>query len=164
MIFRPSIGNYNYNPLIKFNVINIINFVVVSSIEEPVPGWVDNFNGPLGMLVACGIGLLRTNHADPDVKTDVIPVDVTVRSLLIAAYKLATTQCNIKMVKDEVEVINCANASINSISLGEIIEFGKVKIRSNPFEKCLWLPEGSITRCAVWHYIRVSKLCLINLN
>ncbi|KAM7349768.1 putative fatty acyl-CoA reductase CG5065 [Cochliomyia hominivorax] len=138
MVFRPSI--------------------VVSSIEEPVPGWVDNFNGPLGMLVACGIGLLRTNHADPDVVSDVIPVDVTVRSLLIAAYKLATDQNENRILSKEVEVINCANASINSISIGDIIEFGKVQIRSNPFEKCLWLPEGSITRCAVWHYIRFFTL------
>ncbi|XP_065365046.1 putative fatty acyl-CoA reductase CG5065 [Calliphora vicina] len=138
MVFRPSI--------------------VVSSIEEPIPGWVDNFNGPLGMLVACGIGLLRTNHADPDIVTDVIPVDVTVRSLLISAFKLATTQRNLRPISDEVEVINCANASINCITLGEIIKLGKIQIRKNPFEKCLWLPEGSITRCVVWHYIRFFTL------
>lgn len=107
------------------------------------------------MLVACGIGLLRTNHADPDLVTDVIPVDITVRGLLISAYKLANRQAGTKTKSNEVEVINCANATLNCITFGEIIKLGKAQIRKNPFEKCLWLPEGSITRCAVWHYIRV---------
>lgn len=30
--------------------------IVISSMEEPFPGWVDNFNGPVGLLLACGIG------------------------------------------------------------------------------------------------------------
>lgn len=127
----------------------------MSSVEEPVPGWVDNFNGPIGMLVACGVGILRTNHGDPDVINDLIPVDVTVRSLLTAAYKLSTQNKN-NHTLDEVEVINCANSSLNSITIGEVIDLGKKEIRKNPFEKCLWVPDGSITRCAVWHLIRVN--------
>lgn len=133
--------------------------LVVSSVEEPVPGWVDNFNGPLGMLVACGIGLLRTNYGDPNTVCDMIPVDVTVRTLLIAAFKLAATasHTNMNRISNQVEVINCANAAINCISIGQIIDLGKVLIRRNPFEKCLWLPEGSLTKCIVWHYIRVGE-------
>ena len=133
----------------------------MSSIEEPSPGWVDNFNGPIGMLMACGVGILRTNHGDPDVINDLIPVDVTVRSLLIAAYKLSNRIHNNQNI-DELEVINCANSSINSISIGQVIELGKKEIRKNPIEKCLWLPGGSITRCAVWHLIRVYKKLLTN--
>ncbi len=30
--------------------------IVISAMEEPIPGWVDNFNGPIGLLLACGIG------------------------------------------------------------------------------------------------------------
>ena len=30
--------------------------IVISSLEEPMPGWVDNFNGPVGLLISCGIG------------------------------------------------------------------------------------------------------------
>lgn len=36
--------------------------IVVSSLDEPMPGWIDNFNGPTGLLLACGIGLLRTSY------------------------------------------------------------------------------------------------------
>ena len=30
--------------------------IVVSAMREPVPGWIDNFNGPMGMLVGCAVG------------------------------------------------------------------------------------------------------------
>lgn len=32
--------------------------IVVSSLDEPMPGWIDNFNGPTGLLIACGLGML----------------------------------------------------------------------------------------------------------
>lgn len=33
--------------------------IVVSAMEEPIPGWIDNFNGPVGLLIACAIGTKR---------------------------------------------------------------------------------------------------------
>lgn len=34
--------------------------IVISTIKDPVAGWIDNFNGPVGLLVACGKG--KTLH------------------------------------------------------------------------------------------------------
>lgn len=31
--------------------------IVISAMDEPIPGWIDNFNGPVGLLVASGIGM-----------------------------------------------------------------------------------------------------------
>lgn len=31
--------------------------IVISTMDEPIAGWVDNFNGPVGMLLASGIGM-----------------------------------------------------------------------------------------------------------
>lgn len=33
--------------------------IVICAMEEPIPGWVDNFNGPIGLLIACGIGEIQ---------------------------------------------------------------------------------------------------------
>ena len=30
--------------------------IVIAAMREPVPGWVDNFNGPVGLLVGCAVG------------------------------------------------------------------------------------------------------------
>lgn len=37
--------------------------IVTGTEREPFPGWCDNLNGPVGMLIACGFGILRTNYA-----------------------------------------------------------------------------------------------------
>lgn len=107
------------------------------------------------MLVACGVGIMRTNNANPDVTSDFIPIDFCVKGMLVAIYKLAT-QSPADGADRELHVMNCANSNLNSMTTGELISVGKKIILENPFEKCIWLPEGDITRCAVWHYIRVS--------
>lgn len=63
--------------------------IVISTMYEPFPGWVDNFNGPVGILVGSGIGLTRTMHCDPDNVADYTPVDVCIKAIIIAAWKRA---------------------------------------------------------------------------
>lgn len=60
--------------------------IVICAMDEPIPGWVDNFNGPVGLLMACGIGIMRTTFGDPDVVSDFIPVDTSIRAIIVAAW------------------------------------------------------------------------------
>uniref|UniRef100_A0A1A9Z4Q0 Fatty acyl-CoA reductase n=1 Tax=Glossina pallidipes TaxID=7398 RepID=A0A1A9Z4Q0_GLOPL len=127
--------------------------IVVSSIFEPVPGWIDNFNGPIGLLIACGLGILRTSHANPNVRADIVPVDVCVQGLILAGYKLGNLT---EATREDqlLQVVNCSNALIRTFCFGKIIELGRTIIRKNPLEKCMWLPSGSITDNVIWHYVR----------
>lgn len=63
--------------------------IVISSVKEPFPGWVDNFNGPVGLLVGSGIGITRTMYCDPDNIADFTPVDVCIKAMIIAAWRRA---------------------------------------------------------------------------
>lgn len=63
--------------------------IVISSMKEPFPGWVDNFNGPVGILVGSGIGITRTMYCDPNNVADFTPVDVCIKAMIIAAWKRA---------------------------------------------------------------------------
>uniref|UniRef100_A0A1A9WVE3 Fatty acyl-CoA reductase n=1 Tax=Glossina brevipalpis TaxID=37001 RepID=A0A1A9WVE3_9MUSC len=128
--------------------------IVVSSIFEPVPGWIDNFNGPIGLLIACGLGILRTSHANPNVRADIVPVDVCVQGLILAAYKVGNRTEEATPLDQSLEVVNCSNALIRTFCFGKIIELGRTIIRKNPLEKCIWLPSGSITDNVIWHYVR----------
>lgn len=56
-----------------------------------MPGWVDNLNGPTGILVGAGKGVIRTMHCNAELQADVVPVDVAINSLIILAYKLGTS-------------------------------------------------------------------------
>lgn len=64
--------------------------IVISSMKDPIPGWMDNFNGPVGLLVGCGIGICRTMYCDPNNVADFTPVDVCIKAMIVAAWKKGT--------------------------------------------------------------------------
>lgn len=59
---------------------------------EPVKGWVENYNGPVGIMVGGGKGLFRTIYADPDVKLDYIPVDDAIKGMIMAVWQKGTSR------------------------------------------------------------------------
>lgn len=63
--------------------------IVISTMKEPFPGWVDNFNGPVGLLIGCGLGLTRTMYCNPDNVADFTPVDVCIKAMIVGAWKKA---------------------------------------------------------------------------
>lgn len=63
--------------------------IVISTMKDPFPGWIDNFNGPVGILVGCGIGVTRTMYCNPDNIADFTPVDVSIKAMIVAAWKRA---------------------------------------------------------------------------
>ncbi|CAH1256360.1 FAR1 [Branchiostoma lanceolatum] len=63
--------------------------IVTATWREPLPGWVDNFNGPTGIFIAIGKGILRTMSGDPAAKADIVPVDVPINLMIAAAWNIA---------------------------------------------------------------------------
>lgn len=52
-----------------------------------MPGWVDSLNGPVGVLVASGKGVVRSMMCGAEFVAEVIPVDIAINGVLLAAYK-----------------------------------------------------------------------------
>lgn len=67
-------------------------FKVTGSWKEPMPGWVDNLNGPTGMLAGAGKGVLRTLICHREKVADLIPVDIAINLMITVAWHLATTR------------------------------------------------------------------------
>lgn len=65
-------------------------FTVVSTIAEPVPGWIDTFNGPIGLMTACGKGVAQVTLANKDTTPDFMPVDLSIKAMIVAAYHRGT--------------------------------------------------------------------------
>ena len=61
--------------------------IVVSSWKEPVPGWVDNLNGPTGLFLIAGIGVMRTAVIHEDLLVDGVPVDTCANLIIAAGWK-----------------------------------------------------------------------------
>lgn len=65
---------------------------VTPSIKEPLPGWVDNLNGPIGILAAGGKGVLQSVLCNGDYTSEAIPVDFAINAVITIAWKTATTK------------------------------------------------------------------------
>lgn len=63
--------------------------IVTAVNEEPIPGWIDNINGPSGMAAGTGCGVLRTARVDPNCIAECVPVDLVVNAMIVASYKNA---------------------------------------------------------------------------
>lgn len=55
---------------------------------EPVEGWVDSLNGPVGIMVGAGKGVIRTMHCNGEYKAEVIPVDYAINGLIVLASQI----------------------------------------------------------------------------
>lgn len=69
--------------------ITVLQFSVTAALNEPLPGYVDNLNGPTGLLLGAGKGVLRSMHCKPAYKADLIPVDLACNGLIVIAWHLA---------------------------------------------------------------------------
>lgn len=75
---------------INFYVLkNYFSFIVTGSIQEPVPGWIDNFYGIVGITCAAAIGVLRTLHCDPSNYAQIIPVDYVSNCIMAVCHSIS---------------------------------------------------------------------------
>ncbi|XP_050457641.1 putative fatty acyl-CoA reductase CG5065 [Cataglyphis hispanica] len=114
--------------------------IVLPSYKEPIPGWVDNLNGCVGLFAGEGKGVIRSMHCNGNYNAEVIPVDIAINTLIAIAYKIATSQENSKSIP----VINITQSDIDRIMFKEIFKKSREIIYDYPFEGQIWYPDGSI--------------------
>lgn len=135
--------------------------IVTGSEKEPIRGWCDNFNGPVGLLTACGIGIMRTMYASHKALLDCVAVDVVAKTLIVAGWKCAIdsrkidngTESNENSSDRRLPVYNCA--SLHNMDLDLLVYDGAMMIRRYPFERFVWLPGGGVTLCKFMNYFRI---------
>jgi len=108
--------------------------IVVSSWKEPMPGWIENLNGPTGIIAGAGKGVVRSVHCKREMIADFVPVDVPINLAIAAAWKTATQPTN------EIPVYNSGSSTTNPISWGDLVDNGLVSMKKYPVENALWYP------------------------
>lgn len=63
----------------------------MAAYKEPIEGWVDNLNGPTGIMMGAGKGVIRTMHCNIELLADIVPVDMVINALLIYAWKIGNS-------------------------------------------------------------------------
>jgi fatty acyl-CoA reductase len=130
--------------------------IVVGTEREPFGGWCDNYNGPVGLLTACGIGIMRTMHASWECVLNCVAVDVVAKTIIVAAWKSAVDNESALTSAQRwpFRVYNCA--SLHNMTLKLLVYDGQYAVRKFPFEKCVYMPGGGVTLCRFMNYFRVS--------
>ncbi|XP_041971171.1 putative fatty acyl-CoA reductase CG5065 [Aricia agestis] len=119
--------------------------IVTAAYKEPLPGWIDNLNGPTGLMVGAGKGVIRTMQCNQDYNVDVLPVDMTINGCILLAYFRALDKSK------EVRVCNLTQSGVNPITWGEALELGRYHVKDYPFSICLWYPNGGLKSNRVHH-------------
>lgn len=60
--------------------------------KEPIAGWIDNINGPSGIVAGAGCGLIRVVRGNSGCLAEMVPVDLVVNSMIAISYKTAKTK------------------------------------------------------------------------
>ncbi|XP_068622041.1 putative fatty acyl-CoA reductase CG5065 [Battus philenor] len=121
--------------------------IVAAAHKEPMPGWVDNMNGPTGLLVGAGKGVIRTMHCNDSYQADVVPVDMAVNGCILLAYTTAIEK------PKEIRVCNITQSGINPLTWGQALDMGRVHVQEFPFSVCLWYPGGSPKNSRLQHLL-----------
>ncbi|XP_053417503.1 fatty acyl-CoA reductase 1 isoform X1 [Nycticebus coucang] len=134
----------------KLNVAIVRPSIVGASWKEPFPGWIDNFNGPSGLFIAAGKGILRTMRASNNALADLVPVDVVVNTSLAAAWYSGV---NRYMRPRNIMVYNCTTGSTNPFHWGEVEYHVISTFKRNPLEQAFRRPNVNLTsNHLVYHY------------
>ncbi|XP_073847276.1 putative fatty acyl-CoA reductase CG5065 isoform X4 [Musca autumnalis] len=124
--------------------------IVLPSAFEPVNGWVDNLNGPVGLMVGAGKGVIRSMLIDRRHKSEAIPVDYAINGLVVIPYEFCTNPR-----PQEIPVYNITCAERRKVPWGEVIDLSKKIGYQYPMETGLWYPDGTITTSRFLHQINV---------
>lgn len=110
--------------------------IVIASLNEPFAGWVDNWNGPTGLVSAVAKGLFRTIMCEKEFVADMVPVDIVINLMITAAWRTATAKPN------GMTIYNCCTGQRHPITWGKFVSHAIAQVRKHPLEDCLWYPTG----------------------
>lgn len=121
--------------------------IVTGSWNEPLLGWADNFNGPAGMIVATGKGLLRSMMCESSKISDLIPVDVVINLMITVAWHTSIHRHN------ELKVYNCASSSINPVTWKSWEMYVLPALRKYPSGQIFRYPGGTFKTNHQWNSV-----------
>ncbi|CAH2056235.1 unnamed protein product, partial [Iphiclides podalirius] len=119
--------------------------IVLSSVREPVKGWVDNWNGPNGIIAAVGKGIFRTMLGNGTRVADLVPVDTVINLMIVCAWRTHLKR------GDGVVVYNCCTGQQNPITWQSFVKTSFKYMRKHPFREVVWYPGGDITSNRLKH-------------
>lgn len=118
--------------------------IVAGIWRQPICGWVDNFNGPTGVILSMMTGAIQAMVACPDYCADIVPVDIVANLIICTAWQVHQQHYNPKNVSrllSEVEknqdnaltnqnnkhisIFNCVSGTLNPVAWKDFSKYIK---------------------------------------
>lgn len=122
--------------------------IVIPIWKEPLPGWTDNINGPTGLLIGAGKGVIRTMHCNQDGYADYLPVDVAVSGIMLATWNFLGNS------EHKQRIYHLTSSSELKVTWAELIDRGRRLVTEKvPLNGVVWYPGGSMKKSRLAHNI-----------
>lgn len=113
---------------------------------EPVSGWVDNFNGPVGLMIPIGIGFSRILLGEEFNPLNFVPVDYVSNSLISSMAQSALEfEKTPASAMDQVPIFNYGVDKKTCLQIRGVIDYGIEICSLYPMENTVWAPATNIT-------------------
>jgi fatty acyl-CoA reductase len=133
--FTKALAEYVVSQEAKDLPLSIIRPSIVGSAwREPIAGWIDNYNGPSGLVVATGKGMLRVMIGSNSAIADIVPVDVCVNMMITIAWYTAMKQ------PKNIPVYHCCTGHLGTLTWGKVAEYGLHNLYTNSLENAICYP------------------------
>ncbi|XP_022224530.2 putative fatty acyl-CoA reductase CG5065 isoform X1 [Drosophila obscura] len=121
--------------------------IVTPALAEPLQGWVDNMNGPTGVLIGAGKGVIRSMICNGDLRSEVIPVDIAINGLILLPYHNSF----VEQRPLQIPVYNLTVGDAKKRTWKWVMDVGRDLGKTYPFDAGLWYPDGNMTSSKLYH-------------
>ncbi|XP_008195701.1 fatty acyl-CoA reductase wat-like [Tribolium castaneum] len=124
--------------------------IVISSIEEPVAGWVDNLYGINGQTTGILLGAIRSIYYIKKYPAHLVPCDFLANFLLATTWNLSNQN---RSLENPIQIYSCVpdDCIINS-DVAVYVEKSKWLY---PMGNMFYFPSCSYTQCYYYHKLRL---------
>ncbi|CAH1397945.1 unnamed protein product [Nezara viridula] len=107
--------------------------IIFTARSEPIPNWIDQTYGPIGVLAGYYVGATRVVKFGNNVRADLIPADMTVNCLLAVGHQTA------KLRKlQEIPIFNFTSHPKNIASWDDIFRLSIERSIETPYSQTYW--------------------------
>lgn len=113
--------------------------IVAGIWRQPICGWVDNFNGPTGVILSMVSGAIQAMVAEPDYCADIVPVDIVANLIICTAWQVHQQHYEpskvdrLPITSQEMEsysnknttVFNCVSGTMNPVLWRDVSKYIK---------------------------------------
>ncbi|XP_066246160.1 fatty acyl-CoA reductase wat-like [Euwallacea similis] len=124
--------------------------IVIAAIKDPIPGYIDNFNGPVGLHLAGATGLLRSVYGDIDIITDHCFVDNIIKLMLVSIWEKG-----ISRDKETITIYHANKSHDLRLTYKLLLDMSEPLLWHQPFDKKVWFPGTTMTKSFWIFYINV---------